>query len=156
MDLREIGLSPLLKVPFAISLMMVAFLSDSAQADSPKKHRGTCEIHYPSDATLEWDCRIIPPGESLESIFGEYWVDVARFNRIDRRHARPRLSIKVPRQIEDLAQFTPLSLFYPPGELDEKFILIDLTEQFLGAYEFGALRFSTPIASGNGLNETPT
>jgi hypothetical protein len=139
-----------------ISLMMVAFLSVSAQADSPKKHRGPCEIHYPSDATLEWDCRVIPPGKSLEAIFGEYWVDVARFNRIDRRHARPRLSIKVPRQIEDLAQFTPLPLFYLPGELDEKFILIDLTEQFLGAYEFGALRFSIPIASGNGLNETPT
>ena len=140
----------------AMTVLMVAFLSVSAQADSPKKHRGLCEIHYPSDATLEWDCRIIPPGESLETIFGEYWVDVARFNRIDRRHARPGLSIKVPRRIEDLAQFTPLPLVYPPGELNEKFILIDLTEQFLGAYEFGALRFATPIASGNGRNETPT
>jgi hypothetical protein len=156
MDLREIGLSPLLKVPFAISLMMVAFLSVSSQADSPKKHRGPCEIHYPSDATLEWDCLVIPPGESLERIFGEYWVDVARFNRIDRRHARPGLSIKVPRRLEDLAQFTPLPLVYPPGELNEKFILIDLSEQFLGAYEFGAIRFAIPIASGNGLNETPT
>ena len=66
---------------------------------------------------LEWDCRIIPPGESLETIFGEYWVDVARFNRIDRRHAHPGLSIKVPRRLEDLAQFTPLPLVYPPGEL---------------------------------------
>ena len=156
MDLREVGLSPLLKVPFAISLMMVAFLSVSAQADSPKKHRGPCKVHYPSDATVEWDCRIIQPRESLEVIFGEYWVDFARFNRIDRRHALPGLSIKVPRRIEDLAQFTPLPLFYPPGELEEEFILIDLTEQFLGAYEFGALRFSIPIASGNGLNETPT
>jgi hypothetical protein len=140
----------------AVTMMMVGFLHVSAQADFPKKHRGPCEIHYPSDVTVEWDCRVIPPSGSLEAIFGEYWADVARFNRIDRRHARPRLSIKVPRQIEDLAQFTPLPLFYPPGELDEEFILIDLTEQFLGAYEFGALRFSTPIASGNGLNETPT
>lgn len=156
MDLREIGLSPLLKVPFAISLMMVAFLSVSSQADSPKKHRGPCEIHYPSDATLEWDCLVIPPGESLERIFGEYWVDVARFNRIDRRHARPGLSIKVPRRLDDLAHFTPLPLVYSPGELKEKFILIDLSEQFLGAYEFGALRFATPIASGGEPNETPT
>jgi hypothetical protein len=139
-----------------ISLMMVAFLSVSAQADSPKKHRGPCEIHYPSDATLEWDCRVIPHGKSLETMFGEDWVDVARFNRIDRRHARPGLSIKVPRRLEELAQFTPLPLVYPPGELDEQFILIDLTEQFLGAYEFGALRFATPIASGDELNETPT
>jgi hypothetical protein len=115
--------------------MMVAFLSVSAQADSLKKHRGLCEIHYPSDATVEWDCPVIPPGTSLETLFGERWVDVARFNRLDRRHARPGLSIKVPRRIEDLTQFTPLPLVYPPGELDEKFILIDLSEQFLGAYE---------------------
>lgn len=144
------------KVLVTITVMVIMGFPCVSQADSPKKHRGSCEIHYPSDATVEWDCRIIPPGKSLEAMFGEDWVDVARFNRIDRRHARPRLSIKVPRQIEDLAQFTPLPLFYPPGELDEEFILIDLTEQFLGAYEFGALRFSTPIASGNGLNETPT
>ena len=136
--------------------MMVVTLPVSAQADSPKKHRGPCEIHYPSDAMVEWNCRVIPLGKSLETMFGEDWVDVARFNRIDRRHAHPGLSIKVPRRLEDLAQFTPLPLVYPPGELNEKFILIDLTEQFLGAYEFGALRFATPIASGDGLNETPT
>jgi hypothetical protein len=136
--------------------MAVTFLSVSAQADSLKKQRGLCAIHYPSDAMAEWDCRVIPPGKSLEAIFGGYWVDVARFNRIDRRHARPGLSIKVPRRLEDLAQFTPLPIVYSPGELDEKFILIDLAEQFLGAYEYGALRFAVPIASGNGHNETPT
>ena len=140
----------------AISLMLVAFLSVSAQADSPKKPRGPCEIHYPSDATVEWDCRVIPPGESLETIFGEYWVDVARFNRIDRRHAHPGLSIKVPRRLEELATFAPLPLLYPPAERDEQFVLIDLTEQFLGAYEYGALRFALPMASGNGHDQTPT
>jgi hypothetical protein len=139
-----------------VTVMMVTVSPVSAKTDSLKKHHGPCEIHYPSDVTVEWDCRVIPPGKSLEAIFGEDWADVARFNRIDRRHAHPGLSIKVPRRVEDLAQFTPLPLVYPPGELDEKFILIDLTEQFLGAYEFGALRFATPIASGNGTNETPT
>ena len=72
----------------AVTMMMVAVLPVSVQADSPKKHRGPCEIHYPSDATVEWDCRVILPGESLETIFGDYWVEAARFNRIDRRHAR--------------------------------------------------------------------
>ena len=139
----------------AVIVMMVAVLPVSVQADSPKKHRGPCEIHYPSDARVEWDCHVILPGESLEAIFGEYWIEGARFNRIDRRHAHAGLSIKVPRRIEDLAQFTPLPLVYPPGETDEKFILIDLTEQFLGAYEFGALRFDTPIASGSRRHETP-
>ena len=120
----------------AISLVIIAFLSVSVQADSPKKHRGLCEIHYPSDAMLEWDCCIIPPGTSLEMMFGEHWVDIARFNRIDRRHARPGLSIKAPRRLEDLASFNPLPLLHQAAEQDEKFILIDLAEQFLGAYEF--------------------
>jgi len=154
--LFEVTLLPYWKVLVTITVMVVTGLPAVSSADSPKKRRGPCEVHYPSDATVEWDCRIIPPGGSLEAIFGEYWVEGARFNRIDRRHARPGLSIKVPRRIEDLAQFTPLPLVYPPGELDEEFILIDLTEQFLGAYEFGALRFATPIAFGNGHNETPT
>ena len=139
----------------AISLMAVAFLSVSAQADSPKKHRGLCEVHHPSDVMVEWDCRVIPPGNSLETLFNEHWIDVARFNRIDRRHARPGLSIKVPRRLEELVAFNPLPLLYQAAEQDEKFILIDLEEQFLGAYEFGALRFATPIASGEKPNETP-
>jgi len=139
-----------------IVLMVSALVPAVSQADSPKKHRGLCEIHYPSDAMVEWDCLVIPPGTSLETIFGEYWVDIARFNRIDRRHARPGLSIKVPRRLEELKSFAPLPLSYLPAEQDKKFILIDLAEQFLGAYEFGALRFATPIASGDGLNETPT
>ena len=62
----------------------------------------------------------------------------------------------MPRRIEDLKLFSPLPLFYQAAEEDEQFIVIDLAEQFLGAYEFGALRFKTPIASGNGFNETPT
>jgi hypothetical protein len=139
-----------------VTVMMVVALPLSVHAESPKKYRGSCAIHYPSDATLQWTCRVIPPGKSLETIFGEYWVDVARFNRIDRRHARPGLSIKVPRRFEDVASVNPLPLFYQAAEEDEQFILIDLAEQFLGAYEYGALRFKSPIASGNGLNETPT
>ena len=140
----------------AVTMMLITVFPAVSQADSPKKHRGPCEIHYPSDAMVEWTCRVIPPGKSLEGMFGEYWVDVARFNRIDRRHARPRLSIKVPKRFEDLAFFNPLPLFYQPAEHDEQFILIDLAEQFLGAYEYGALRFAMPIATGNGHNETPT
>ena len=139
-----------------ITVMVIMVISAVSQADSPKKHRGLCEIVYPSDVIVEWDCRTLQHGESLEKLFGEHWSNVARFNRIDRRHARPGLSIKVPRRLEELAEFTPLQLVYLPGERSKKFILIDLSEQFLGAYEFGALRFATPITSGNGLNETPT
>jgi hypothetical protein len=138
-----------------VVLMVAALVPAVSEADFPKKHRDPCEIHYPSDAMLEWDCHVIHPGESLETMVGEYWPDVARFNRIDRRHAHAGVSIKIPRRLEDLAEFSPLPVVYPPGEFKEKFILIDLTEQFLGAYEFGGLRFAIPIASGNELNETP-
>lgn len=125
-------------------------------SEPPGTHRTPCEIAYPSDATIEWECRTLRSGESLEKLFGERWVDVARFNRIDRRHARAGTSIKVPQRLDELVAFAPLPLFYPPAEQDEQFILIDLSEQFLGAYEYGALRFALPIVSGNGHNETPT
>jgi hypothetical protein len=112
---------------------------------------------YPSDATVQWECRTLDASESLEKLFGEQWSSVARFNRIDRRHLRSGVSIKVPNQIEDLESFLPLPVFlYPWTELDQQFILIDLSEQFLGAYEYGTLRFAVPIASGEAHNPTPT
>jgi len=95
------------------------------------------------------------PKESLELLFGEYWIEVARLNRIDRRHIQAGVSIKVPRRIEDLAEFQPMPSFYAPAASDEQFILIDLSEQFLGAYEYGALRFALPLASGSGQDATP-
>lgn len=147
---------PFWRTVIVAAVMVVVGLPAGSHAEHPKKHRGPCEIAYPSDITVEWGCRTLRPGESLEKLFGERWIEVARFNRIDRRHAHSGLSIKVPRRLEDLASFTPLPLFYPVAEQDEQFILIDLNEQFLGAYEYGGLHFASPIASGNGLNETPT
>ena len=134
----------------------VAVFSSFASAEAVTKHRTPCQMSYPSDATIEWECRTLRLGESLENVFEDHWIEVARFNRIDRRHAHRGVPIKVPRRIDDLASFRPLPLFYSPAELDEQFILIDLSEQFLGAYEYGALRFAAPIASGNGNDETPT
>lgn len=154
--LSKVTLLSYWKVLVATTVMAVVGLSAVSYAEHSKKHRGPCEVAYPSDLTVEWDCRTLRPGESLEKLFGEGWIDVVRFNRIDRRHAHSGVPIKVPMRLKDLTSFTPLPLFYPVAERDEQFILIDLTEQFLGAYEYGALRFAAPIASGNGLNETPT
>lgn len=136
--------------------LLVTLFPCAAHSEPSKKHPSPCALAYPSDATIAWDCRTLRPGESLEKLFGERWVEVARFNRIDRRHARAGVAIKVPRRIEGLELFAPLPLFYQAAEQDEQFILIDLSEQFLGAYEYGALRFAMPIASGNGHDETPT
>ena len=147
---------PFWRTVIVVAVMVGVLVPAGSRAEHSKKRLGPCEIAYPSDGTVEWDCRTLRSGESLEKLFGEVWIEVARFNRIDRRHAHSGVSIKVPRRLEDLTSFTPLPLFHPVAEQDEQFILIDLTEQFLGAYEFGALRFAAPIVSGNGLNETPT
>lgn len=144
-----LGWSSLLAV-----LLVVPGISRSESLSKPKLS-GLCRINYPSDATVQWECRTLRAGESLEKLFGDQWIDVARFNRIDRRHVHAGVSIKVPNQIEDLARLQPMPSFYPPAEQDEQFVLIDLTEQFLGAYEYGALRFAIPIASGDLRNPTP-
>ncbi|MCS6896829.1 MAG: L,D-transpeptidase [Nitrospira sp.] len=135
-----------------------ALLFLGAPVHASPKLPGLCAVLHPSDERIEWECRTLRGGESLERLFGEQWVAVARFNRVDRRHVGPGVSIKVPKRMEDLADFEPLPLLYPPAESDERFILIDLSEQFLGAYEYGALRFSLPITSGSRANpdRTPT
>jgi len=142
-------------VLIVLAVLAGVMIPGVSYSEPPTKHPSPCEIQYPSDATIEWTCRTLRSGDSLEKLFGEQWIDVARFNRIDRRHARVGLSIKVPRHVGDLASFTPIPSFYPAAEKDGQFILIDLSEQFLGTYEYGALRFAVPIASGNGHNETP-
>ena len=153
---RRRVLLPSHSVIVAVILTALTIVIPSAFAEPVAKHPSPCEIVYPSDATIAWRCRTLHSGESLEKLFSDRWIDVARFNRIDRRHAHSGVSIKIPKRIDDLASFNPLPKFYPGAETDERFILIDLSEQFLGAYEYGGLRFAVPIASGNGNNETPT
>lgn len=114
-----------------------------------------CDMHYPSDAAVAWECRIVREGETLEQLFGNRWVDVARFNRIDRRHVYAGVAIKVPRRVQALDGFTPMPLFYPAAGSAPKFILVDLSEQFLGAYEVGLLKFSFPLTSGRSGSATP-
>lgn len=142
----------LMRDSLLVILILVPTISHSEPMTKPP---GLCGIHYPSDRTVQWECRKLRTGESLEKLFGELWISVARFNRIDRRHAHAGVSIKVPKNMKDMVDFQPMPSFYPPAEQEEQFILIDLSEQFLGAYEYGALRFSVPIASGEARKPTP-
>ncbi len=113
-------------------------------------------IVYPSMAGIDWEPRFIRPNDSLWSLFGRDWVAVARFNRIDRRHIYPGMTLKVPKDIRAVAAYTPLPAEYQPARRHEKYILISLSEQWLGAYEYGKLKFSMPAASGSEGHETPT
>jgi L,D-transpeptidase catalytic domain len=113
-------------------------------------------VEYPSLRNIRWHPHFIQPHQTLESLFGSDWVWVARFNRIDRRHVYPGVTIKVPEQLADIRGYTPLPKVYEPARGQEKYILVDITEQWLGAYSFGRLVFSAPAATGKPGTETPT
>jgi hypothetical protein len=115
-----------------------------------------CDYAFPSDSTIAWDCVRMEKGMTLESRFGFAWVDVARFNRMDRRHAWPGARVRAPRDVARIAGFEPLPRHYAPADSAARFVLIDLGEQFLGAYEHGRLVHSFPIASGRPGHETPS
>jgi hypothetical protein len=113
-------------------------------------------VVYPSVKNIPWRSHFILPDESLERLFGDQWVYVARFNRLDRRHAYPGMTIKVPLNISDIFDYTPLSEVYEKAKPYRKYILVNVTEQWIGAYEYGKLKFSMPAATGKPKYETPT
>jgi hypothetical protein len=113
-------------------------------------------IEYPSLAAIPWEPRFIRPQDSLEKLFGSDWVYVARFNRIDRRHVYPGMTIKAPKDIAQIREYTPLPAFHEPAKRYGKYILVNITEQWLGAYEYGRLKFSMPAATGMEGHNTPT
>lgn len=96
------------------------------------------------------------PHESLERLFAENWLYVARLNRIDRRHVYPGMTIKVPVNMKDAINYNPLPRIYEPASEYPKYILVDVEEQWLAAYEYGSLQFSTPAATGIEGHLTPT
>jgi hypothetical protein len=114
-----------------------------------------CDARYPSDARVSWGCQQLGRGETVERLFGDRWPDVLRFNRIDRRHAVAGVWLKVPLRLDDVRAFTPMPPVYPEAAGDPKFILVDLAEQFLGAYEHGRLAFSNPLSVGESEHPTP-
>ena len=113
-------------------------------------------VVYPSVKKIPWRSHFILPDENLERLFGDRWVWVARFNRVDRRHAYPGMTIKVPLNLEDISDYKPLADLYEKAKPYRKYILVDVTEQWIGAYEYGKLKFSMPAATGKPKYETPT
>ncbi len=112
-------------------------------------------IDYPSQRNMRWHPRFIRPHETLESLYGKDWILIARFNRVDRRHVYPGMTIKEPDNMDDIRSYDPLPKEYPPANGYRKYILLDLNEQWIGAYEKGKLRFSMPAATGKPGTETP-
>jgi L,D-transpeptidase-like protein len=138
-----------------IFMASVVLLCIAAPGFGAIKVKSLCELDYPSDARIEWQCLKLKWTDTPEGLFGEHWQEVLRFNRLDRRHFIGGRSIKVPQRLEDLKDFTPLPLTYPDADSEEKFILIDQAEMFLGAYEYGKLVLSSPVAVGIEKHRVP-
>jgi len=129
---------------------------EPAASPQDKAMEDLSRVEYPSLKGIRWQAHFVKPNESLESLFGADWVCVARFNRLDRRHVYPGMTIKVPDSMADIRNYSPLPRTYEPARRHEKYILVDITEQLLGAYEYGKLVFSMPAATGKAGTETPT
>jgi hypothetical protein len=134
---------------FALPAIAIAFAAVAEPVPD------TCAIHYPSDAGIAWKCRRIGRDDTLNGLFGPRWRGVLRFNRIDRRHIYPGVRIKIPDDLRQVHDFTPMPQRYPPAAGFPKFILVNLAEQFLGAYDYGRRVLSFPIASGESSHPTP-
>lgn len=129
---------------------------EPAASPTDKAIEDLSRVEYPSLAKIKWHAHFVQPHQTLESLFGNDWIWVARFNRVDRRHVYPGMTIKVPENMADIRNYTPLPKFYEPAARHGKYILVDITEQWLGAYEKGRLVFSAPAATGKATTETPT
>jgi hypothetical protein len=153
-------LSKIVFILMVISLVAIVLYKPYATSEpgaipEDPAHEDLTRVEYPSLATIPWEPRFIRPQDTLEKMFGNDWVYVACFNRIDRRHVYPGMTIKVPKDMAQIRDYTPLPAFYEPAKHYEKYILIDQTEQWLGAYEYGRLKFSMPAATGMDGHNTP-
>ncbi len=110
---------------------------------------------YTDKDGVKWQYTVLKKNYNLENLFGEYWIDVLKFNRIDRNHLWPGAKLKVPLNLVGIKDYTPMPKFYPPAESYGKYVLISLKDQFLGCYEYGNLKQSFPIASGKPGHGTP-
>ena len=148
---------------FTMLLVGFTVLRTPTETDEPaasptdKAMEDLSRIEYPSMVGMRWHPHFVKPNETLESLFGSDWVWIARLNRVDRRHVYPGMTIKVPDRMADARSYCPLPAVYEPARQHTKYILVDITEQWLGAYERGRLAFSAPAATGKagtGLSAT--
>lgn len=142
---------------FLFALLLLFFAGDQSwgqEQASPAVLKSRCRISFPSDAKLEQYCYRVRDEKTLENLLGPYLESVLRFNRIDRMHALQGAYIKIPINLKDVVDFSPLPKKLEQAKSYRRYVFIDRIEQFLGAYEFGELQFSLPVASGRG-NSTP-
>ncbi len=140
----------------AASMFNPRLTSDPAASPEDKANEDLSRYVYPSLDKIRWKAHFVRPQDNLERLFGRHWIAVARFNRIDRRHVYPGMTIKVPKNINDILNYSPMPTQYEKAKTRPKYILLDITEQWIGAYEYGQLVLSMPAAVGTQSHPTPT
>lgn len=136
-------------------LMFAFVLAPYAIGQVAEVPRDRCATRFPSDARIAWICVQAKSERTFTDFLGAGAMeDVLRFNRIDRKHAFEGAYLKVPVTLTDVVGFTPMPSQLERARAYSRYVLIDRSEQFLGAYEFGALKFSMPVSTGKG-NATP-
>ena len=150
-------MKPLLSIGVLLCILgaFTIILSTESMGLPAVKMKSLCDVHYPSDDRIEWKCLKLRGKDTPRSLFGDHWQDILRFNRMDRRHFFGGISIKIPEELKEIEDFTPLPKTYPPAAEEAKFILVDQAEMFLGAYEYGKLVFSYPVAVGVKGHQVP-
>src|SRR3954471_17642620 len=94
---------PLLTIPILFLLVSVAAAGGSKEKEP---HLTTlCNIEHPSDSRIKWKCFKRPAKKSPRQLWGDRWVDVLRFNRLDRVHFADLNSLKVPEDLESFKDF---------------------------------------------------
>lgn len=138
----------------AVSLPHSASVPAASPEDRAQEDLG--RFDYPSLAQIHWRSHFVMPQESMERLFGDDWLSIARFNRLDRRHTYPGMTIRIPENVAAIRDYTPLPALYEPAAAHEKYLLLNIAEQWIGAYERGRLVFSMPAATGIEGHLTPT
>ena len=153
--LKKISAILLLLIVAAIVIHEPKAVSDPGASPRDPAKEDLTRIEYPSLKNIKWKPHFMKPQDSLDGLYGENWEYVARFNRLDRRHAYPGMTIRVPVAMDEIKNYTPMPAWYEPAKRYDKYILVNLAEQWLGAYEYGKLKFSMPAASGTEKNPSP-
>lgn len=130
-------------------------LDEPGPSPADKAWENLTRFDIPSQRSIPWRPRFIMPQDTLESLYGDDWVWVARFNRVDRRHAYPGVTIKEPLRIADVKGYQPLPGVYPQARTYGRYLLLDKGEQWIAGYDRGLLAFSAPAATGKAGTETP-
>jgi len=90
----------------------------------------------------------IEKGQRPDNLFGEHLWTVAKINGLSPELMLPGKVLKIPYDFIWAQNWSPLPEALDQYQEIEKIIFIDLSEQWLGAYESGQLIFSGPICSG--------